>query len=132
STRMQRSIASPLLQLADTARAISTNRDYTLRAVPESDDEIGVVMRSFNEMLDRITEALEHERAANRLKDEFLATVSHELRTPLNAVLGWTRMLRSARLEPLAQTKALANIERNLRAQLMLIQYPLNTPRIEV
>src|ERR1051325_712516 len=27
--------------------------------------------------------------AANRLKDEFLATVSHELRTPLTAVLGW-------------------------------------------
>jgi CHASE3 domain sensor protein len=27
--------------------------------------------------------------AANRTKDEFLATVSHELRTPLNAMLGW-------------------------------------------
>lgn len=33
--------------------------------------------------------------AANKLKDEFLATVSHELRTPLNAILGWTYMLKN-------------------------------------
>ena len=28
--------------------------------------------------------------AANRIKDEFLATLSHELRTPLNAILRWS------------------------------------------
>ena len=33
--------------------------------------------------------------AANRLKDEFLATVSHELRTPLTAMLGWAHLLRA-------------------------------------
>jgi signal transduction histidine kinase len=121
-TRMQQSIASPLLELAETARAISTTRDYSLRATPASNDEIGMVMRAFNEMLDRIAEALERERTANRLKDEFLATLSHELRTPLNAVLGWTRILRSTRLEQAAQSKALEAIERNARAQALLVE----------
>ena len=128
--RMQRHIADPLLDLADTAREISTTRNYSLRAAPASNDEVGVVKRSFNEMLDRMAEALERERVANRLKDEFLATLSHELRTPLTAVLGWTRMLRSGRLDPAMQTQALETIERNARAQAMLVEDLLDMSRI--
>src|SRR5438874_2192790 len=37
--------------------------------------------------------------AANRMKDEFLATISHELRTPLNAVLGWVHLIRTGKLD---------------------------------
>jgi signal transduction histidine kinase/CheY-like chemotaxis protein len=128
--RIQRSIASPLLELADTARAISSTRNYALRAAPATNDEIGDVMRAFNEMLDRMAEALERERQAGRLKDEFLATLSHELRTPLTAMLGWTRMLRSSRLDDAGQMKALEIIERNARAQATLVEDLLDMSRI--
>jgi signal transduction histidine kinase/ActR/RegA family two-component response regulator len=156
--RMQRAIANPLLDLAETARAVSSTRNYRLRAVAASNDEVGVVVYAFNDMLDRIAErtaelsranadletevderrraeaeraeALERERDANRLKDEFLATLSHELRTPLNAVLGWTRVLRAAQVEPATVQRALESIERNARAQARLIEDLLEVSRI--
>jgi signal transduction histidine kinase/CheY-like chemotaxis protein len=130
TSRLQRSIAVPLLTLADTARSISTTRDYSLRAQSAGNDEVGVVVAAFNEMLDRTQEALDRERDANRVKDEFLATLSHELRTPLNAVLGWTRMLRSGRLDQPTQSQALQTIERNAKAQVALIEDLLDMSRI--
>jgi PAS domain S-box-containing protein len=67
---------------------------------------------------------------ANRLKDEFLATLSHELRTPLNAVIGWSRMLRSGRLDSDSSQHALEVIERNAWAQKQIIEDILDVSRV--
>ena len=68
--------------------------------------------------------------AANRTKDQFLATLSHELRTPLNAVYGWARMLRSGSLDEAGVARALEVIERSARMQVQLIDDLLDTSRI--
>jgi signal transduction histidine kinase/ActR/RegA family two-component response regulator len=73
-------------------------------------------------------EALAH--AANRAKDEFLATLSHELRTPLNVVLGWVGMLRNKMLPPDRVDQGLEIIERNARQQAALIDDLLDVSRI--
>lgn len=80
---------------------------------------------------------LERERAAradaeqaNRLKDEFLATLSHELRTPLNAVIGWSRMLKSGRLDQESASHALEVVERNALAQKQIIEDILDVSRV--
>jgi PAS domain S-box-containing protein len=67
---------------------------------------------------------------ANRLKDEFLATVSHELRTPLNAMMGWSRMLRSGRLDAESRDHAIEVIERNALAQKQIIEDILDVSRV--
>ena len=67
---------------------------------------------------------------ADRAKDQFLATLSHELRTPLTAILGWTRMLRSGRLDSTSHATALETIERNTRLQTQLIEDLLDVSRI--
>ncbi len=59
--------------------------------------------------------------AANRAKDEFLATLSHELRTPLTPILGWIRMMRSGMLDGDNATHGLAVIDSNAHALLRLI-----------
>ena len=78
----------------------------------------------------RERQAREEAEAANRAKDEFLATLSHELRTPLSAMVGWTRMLRTRNLPPEKVQKALETIERNAKAQADLIEDILDVSRI--
>jgi len=87
-------------------------------------------LRLNNELLDREHSAREEAEAANRAKDEFLATVSHELRTPLNAILGWAHMLRNSNLDQTTQARALETVERNARSQAQLIEDILDVSRI--
>ncbi len=68
--------------------------------------------------------------AANRAKDEFLATLSHELRTPLNAIMGWTSLLRTNQLDKETVDQALVVIERNAKTQAQLIEDLLDVSRI--
>jgi PAS domain S-box-containing protein len=68
--------------------------------------------------------------AANKAKDEFLATVSHELRTPLNAILGWSRMLGSAPHDDARAAKALGAIQRSAVNMTQLIEDLLDVSRI--
>ena len=68
--------------------------------------------------------------AANRTKDEFLATLSHEMRTPLQAMLGWLWLLRTGELDPAAAGEALDTVERNARLQARLIEDLLDISRI--
>jgi PAS domain S-box-containing protein len=68
--------------------------------------------------------------AANRTKDEFLATVSHELRTPLTAILGWAHVLRGNSLDSARAARAIETIERNALVQAQLVDDILDVSRI--
>jgi PAS domain S-box-containing protein len=74
--------------------------------------------------------AREAAEAANRTKDEFLATVSHELRTPLTAIMGWASMLMSGSLPESQATHALEVIARSAKSQSELIADILDMSRI--
>lgn len=107
------------------AERLKVERD--LRAVK---NQLEVQLREHEALLTREMTARSDAEAANRMKDEFLATVSHELRTPLNAIIGWTHMLRSGRLDPATVTRAVETIERNAKSQAQLVEDILDVSRV--
>ncbi len=75
----------------------------------------------------RLFEAAE---AANRAKDEFLATLSHELRTPLTAIAGWSHMLQVGSVDEQTSKLAVDTIVRSARTQAELIDDLLDISRV--
>ncbi|MBC8123221.1 MAG: PAS domain-containing protein [Gemmatimonadaceae bacterium] len=70
--------------------------------------------------------------AANRAKDEFLATLSHELRTPLNPIIGFSQLLLRGKSNPDQTAQALEVIQRCGKLQAQLIEDMLDISRIIV
>jgi signal transduction histidine kinase/CheY-like chemotaxis protein len=68
--------------------------------------------------------------AANRAKDDFLATLSHELRTPLNPIVGWSSLLQTGTLDNSTIARGLEVIHRNAKLQARLIDDILDMSRI--
>jgi PAS domain S-box-containing protein len=90
SRRLQSGITEPLDAMAVIARRIVEQRDYSMRVTKKSDDEIGVVVDAFNNMIEEVgtrSRALEHSNQA--LTDEV------EVRKSTQAALS----LATARLE---------------------------------
>ena len=101
-----RQIVSPIVRLTIVAEELGRG-DLSVRASAETNDEIGSLANSFNQMAAARQQA-EAQRVAlikeladrnaalaelDELKDNFLSSVSHELRTPLTAIKGSAELL---------------------------------------
>src|SRR5690606_16881007 len=74
-------VLAPVRVITDTARELSESDLRRRIPVPDSDDEIARLARTFNAMLDRLAAAFANQR-------QFLDDAGHELRTPITIIRG--------------------------------------------
>ncbi|HET6218893.1 MAG TPA: response regulator [Acidobacteriaceae bacterium] len=67
SARLLRIVSDPIVQLAKIAGRVTAEENYSLRAAAHSNDESGMLVSSFNQMLERIEQ---RDRALQNAKDE--------------------------------------------------------------
>ncbi|MFA5783382.1 MAG: ATP-binding protein [Phycisphaerae bacterium] len=121
SSRLQSVVSKPIVKLTELAKAVSEGKDYSVRGAKVSNDEIGLLIDAFNEMLDQIQhrdmalvdankqlEAKVTERTAdleemitklnqsNRQLQEFTYVASHDLREPLRKISAFGQMLTAS------------------------------------
>ena len=72
SSRLQRLISTPLLDLSRTVSKISREKNYTVRAKKASNDEIGLLIDGLNDMLDQIQR---HDRQLTQHREQLEAEV---------------------------------------------------------
>jgi len=86
SSKLQRVVSEPILGLARTAKAVSVEKNYSLRAVKHNQDELGVLVDGFNEMLAQIQERDNKLQQHKEHLEEEVATRTADLQA-LNAQL---------------------------------------------
>lgn len=150
-SRLQHAVTGPILAVARTAQQVVQRRDFGLRVPNTTDDELGVLVDAFNNMVQEVgrrTDALEQSnrdlsvqmeerrkaetalRLADRKKDEFLATLAHELRNPLAPIANGLELLKATDADPDAGRQARDMMERQLGQMVRLIDDLLEVSRI--
>jgi len=94
---------APIDQITLTARRISAEDLSARLNIPVTDDEVGRLAETFDDMLARLDDSFQRER-------QFTNDASHELRTPLSAMQAILGVIREKRRKPEEYEQALDDL----------------------
>jgi len=89
---ISKTLLSPIQGMTKAAEAMADG-DFSRKIKVESEDEIGLLAKTFNDMAMQIETMLEELKNAEMLRREFVANVSHELRTPLTNIRSYAETI---------------------------------------
>ncbi|MCP5106031.1 MAG: response regulator [bacterium] len=111
-TRLSERLTGPILNLADTAGEISVEGDYSIRVKKTSNDEIGTLYDSFNDMLEQIAA---RDREIRQLNEGLEDKVEERTRDLLKAKEQAESAKLSAEMADRAKSTFLANMSHEIR-----------------
>ena len=112
SSRLQRYISEPILHLANVMKTVSDDRNYSIRANKESDDELGTLIDGFNEMLGQIKS---RDQMLEQHRDHLEYLVTQRTADMELTVLELQSAKKAAESANMAKSMFLANMSHEIR-----------------
>jgi PAS domain S-box-containing protein len=84
SGRLQKIVSGPILELVQTTRAVTREKNYSMRASKRSQDELGTLVDSFNDMLSEIQLRDTELQKATDVLEQRVEERTHELANSLS------------------------------------------------
>lgn len=113
----------PLRQMSDAAKRM-TRGDFSRRIPVVSDDEIGELSISFNNMTNSLVQL-------ESMRRSFIANVSHELRTPMTTIGGFIDGILDGTIEGDSQKHYLSIVSEEVRRLSRLVESMLCLAKLE-
>lgn len=116
-------LTKPLRIMSDAARAMSRG-DFSRRIPVTSDDEIGQLAVSFNQMTNSLARLEE-------VRKNFIANVSHELRTPMTTIGGFIDGMIDGTIPPERQSYYLGIVHDEIKRLSRMVESMLSISKLE-
>ncbi len=116
-------VTDPLRELQAAAARVADG-SFEQKIPKRSDDEIGALVESFNQMQESLANL-------DRMRNDFIANVSHELRTPMTSIGGFIDAILEGVIPPERQAKYLGIVRNEITRMNTLVNDLLDVARLQ-